>query len=68
MVEQQWLFFCSCCSCDLLCEAAVDEQLVLAVEKVLYEPLLALLVDSLAWHQFGDSSGLCVLLSMHQTW
>jgi hypothetical protein len=26
---------------------------------------MALLVDSLAWHHFGDSPGCCVLLCMH---
>jgi hypothetical protein len=49
-VEQQW---CSSCSCVLaiwwLTKLLVDGLLVLAVEKVLYAPCFALLVDNKAW-------------------
>jgi hypothetical protein len=59
-----FLFFVFLISGDLPVKP-VDEQQALAVEKVLYDPLMALLVDSLAWHHFGDSPGCCVLLCMH---
>ncbi|KAK1652289.1 hypothetical protein QYE76_070094 [Lolium multiflorum] len=64
-----FLVFLSC-SCYLVTYPAAlsMNELGFGSEKFIFGAPLLSLVDSLAWHQFGDSSGWCVLLSMPKAW